>query len=365
MQAGKRTNKKVTILKILLLFGILISFSTCKGLIKSDESITSTQSKIKLEDKILLIFQDSKNNMWFGGNEKGVYRYNSKNLELFTKKDGLIAENIIGIQEDASGNLYFETPQGVSVFDGKNFNTIKIIENNISENVWKLEPDDLWFKIGGDSDGPYRFDGKYLYHLKFPKTIVGDNFHKQYPNSSYEPYSVYKIYKDKQGNIWFGTSSVGLFRFDGKSINWLYEEQLQKTPSGGDFGMRSIINDKDGYFWFNNSHYRYQILQNAENGKLSYKRFLGIAKTKKQNKTEVPYFLSIAEDKIGNLWMATYHDGVWRNDGKELVHFPVKNGEKNILLFSVYVDNQGGIWLGTHNDGVYKYNGKEFIKFEP
>ena len=63
--------------------------------------------------------------------------------------------------------------------------------------------------------------------------------------------------------------------------------------------------------------------------------------------------------------MVTYKDGVWLNNGEKLIHYPIKDSEKEVLLFSIYKDNQGILWLGTHNAGVYKFNGNTFEKFNP
>jgi ligand-binding sensor domain-containing protein len=75
--------------------------------------------------------------------------------------------------------------------------------------------------------------------------------------------------------------------------------------------------------------------------------------------------MSIVEDHKGDLWMVTYSDGVWRNDGEKLIHYPIMDGKKKVLLFSIYKDNKGDLWLGTHNAGVYKYQGGSFVKFAP
>ncbi|MBK9023934.1 MAG: hypothetical protein IPL69_08160 [Saprospiraceae bacterium] len=61
--------------------------------------------------------------------------------------------------------------------------------------------------------------------------------------------------------------------------------------------------------------------------------------------------------------MATYENGVWKYNGKELIHYPIKDGETNVYLFTIYKDKQGVLWLGTHNAGVYKFNGSSFEKF--
>jgi hypothetical protein len=61
--------------------------------------------------------------------------------------------------------------------------------------------------------------------------------------------------------------------------------------------------------------------------------------------------------------MATYENGVWKYNGKELIHYPVKAGETDVLLFTINKDNKGVLWLGTHNAGVYTFNGHTFEKF--
>ncbi len=360
-------------INLILLFGVSSAFYSCNGqnesenLKTSEKTITTAQYVSKLDERTLHVFQDSKNNVWFGGNEKGAYKYDGKSLILYTIKEGLVGSDIIKIQEDKLGNLYFETRQGVSKFDGQKFTTLELIERDSKKNEWKLGSNDLWFRLGFNKKGPYRYDGENLYSLEFPKSPQEDEFYRQRPDASYSPYGVYSIYKDSKGFVWFGTSGLGLCRFDGKLFRWHYEDQLQSTPNGGDFGMRSIIEVKGGFFWFNNSRYRYEILMNKNKGinYINYKKGNGVGYTNEENQIEFPYFMSSTEDNNGDLWMATYDNGVWRNNGTELIHYPIKDGETDVLLFSIYKDNQGVLWLGTHNAGVYKYNGELFEKFEP
>ena len=73
--------------------------------------------------------------------------------------------------------------------------------------------------------------------------------------------------------------------------------------------------------------------------------------------------MSSTVDRTGALWMATYGTGVWRYDGKSITHYPVKDGDKAITLFSIHQDKQGVMWLGTQSAGAYKFNGKTFEKF--
>ncbi len=350
-----------------ILFTILTVFSSCNEQKNTNATPLKLEKKsigktvYELDSKATLIYQDKNNNYWFSSKEKGVYKYNGKNLILYTSKDGLISYSILGNQEDKRGNLFFDTPDGVNKFDRQQFTILKIIEG---ENEWKLEPNDLWFRIGWNNNGPYRYDGKNLFHLKFPKSQLEDEFHSKYPNISYNPYGIYSIYKDHKGTLWFGTSSLGIYRFDGEKISWMYEKLLTETPEGGSFGIRSIIEDKEGYFWICNSTYKYKILPDKtvdnETNLINYKREKGIENNRKKNL----YFMSMTIDNHNDLWMISYNDGIWKNNGKELIQYPIKNEEKEILLFAIYNDNQGNLWIATHNDGTYKYNGETFEKFK-
>ena len=317
----------------------------------------------KIDNTIWSIFQDSRSNYWFGSKENGLFFYDGKALRQFTIEDGLVSNEIRGLQEDSNGNIFIETMKGVSKFDGKSFKTLELKDEESYKTEWALNQSDLWFRIGFNKKGPYRYDGKYLHYLKFPKAPQEDEFYKQNSNESLRPYGLYSIYKDSNGFIWFGTSGLGACRYDGNKLSWHYEDQLQTTPNGGDFGTRAIFEDKDGLFWINNSRYKYEVLTNFGDT-IKYKKEAGIGFLNENGQEEFPFFLGLEQDNDGDLWMVTYDNGIWRNNGKELIHYPIKDGEKDVLLFSIYKDNQGSLWLGTFNAGVYKFNGKSFDKFE-
>ena len=357
------------ILYSIISFSFFAAFYSCKGP-NSSKSLKKSETTIgtfvsQFDGKVSVIFQDKQNNFWFGGNEKGAYKYDGVRWTLFSKKEGLCSHAILGIQEDKFGNLYFDTSNGVSKFDGQKFTTLEVIEQDSSPNKWTLEADDLWFRMGWNKKGPYRYDGQFLYYLEFPKPSLADEFHSRYPNASFSPYGIYSMYKDRKGHIWFGTSTLGACRFDGKSIQWFYEKHLSETPSGGSFGIRSIIEDKNGYFWFSNTRYRYQIASHSSSDSINYQKEKGLKNAATDDAKDFFYFMSIVEDKHGYLWMTTYSDGVWCKKGTELIHYPIKDGDTDVLLFSMYKDNQGVLWLTTHNAGVYKYNGIDFKKFRP
>lgn len=353
-----------------MLFSILTTFYTCnsQGNIDNAQILFKQESNIgnktELDSKATIIYQDKKDNFWFASEEKGVYKYDGENLILLTSNDGLKSYRIISVQEDNLGNLFFDTQEDVYKYNGEKFVTLTVIDSKETENEWKSELGDLWFSIGWDRRGPYRYDGKNLYHLKFPKNNMEDEFYKKYPNASVNPYAIFSIYKDRKDNIWFGTAYLGIYLFDGKEISWMYENHLTETPGGGDFGIRSMIEDKDGNYWICNANYKYTLIPNDSISDglkaINYKRQVGIENIVKEDL----YFYSMETDSNGNLLMFAKEYGLWLNNGKELTQFFIKDGEQNISPTSMYKDNQGTFWFSTDKLGIYEYNGKTFEKFK-
>lgn len=316
---------------------------------------------VELDKRILHIFQAKDSAYWFGSDGQGVYRYDGKTLVRFTTEQGLTSNSVRGIQEDRSGNIFVcSEPGGVSRFDGHGFSRLTALDPSKSE--WKLGPDDLWFPGGQDSGVVYRWDGTSLHRLAFPKTEAGEAHiaalpRSKFPNAKYSPYDVYTIFKDSKGHLWFGTSTLGACRYDGASFAWAGHGE------NGGFGVRSIVEDKEGKFWLSNTVNRYaeQPSAAAEPGSPHYRKERGIA-------TDAdPYsvFISAIRDKDGVLWMATLNGGVFRYDGTRWTHFPVTHDGKPIWVFSIYRDRQDGLWVGTHEHGVYKFNARAFEKFQP
>jgi ligand-binding sensor domain-containing protein len=321
----------------------------------NDKNAPTTKGEIvsELGKSVMYVLQARNNHYWFGSNDRGAYRYDGKSLVNFTTKDGLVSNRIRGIQEDKSGNVYFTTYEGISKFDGRTFTTLSA-PAKADATEWKLRPDDLWFVGPPDAGVVFRYDGKSLHRLKFPRTKLGDeHFEKmprsKFPNAIYSPYDVYCIVRDSKGNLWFGSTCVGVCRYDGKSFDWLTDKTLVEAP------VRSILEDKKGNFWFSYS------------GHAPFEGFRAVhdfGKLQDRAEGNIVEGMSIVEDDDGKLWTAALSAGVFRHDGKRKVGYPIKEGQTAIEVFAVYKDNRGVLWLGTHNGGAYRFNGKAFERFK-
>jgi ligand-binding sensor domain-containing protein len=353
---------------ILLFFISILSSCSGKDSTKIDnkanpENVEFGDTVKKLSNQIWYIHHDKQNNYWFSSNGQGIYKYDGKSFLHFTKKDGLSSDTIRQILEDKEGNMYFSTMAGINKFDGNKFTLL----NPIRSTDWKMEEDDLWFYILGKKGehGPYRYDGKNLYSLEFPKHFLHDEFYARGINPFFNPYEIYTIYKDRMGVMWFGTSVFGLCRFDGISIKWMYEEDLTITQNGGAFGIRSIFEDKESSFWICNTLHRYifDLEKTGKSDRLKYEKVDGIGNKEIFGGDDYIYYSHIIEDNTGNIWLTTWSQGVFKYDGKNITQYIVKDENKILNIVSMYKDNYGVLWLGTAENGVFKFNGKEFERF--
>lgn len=311
------------------------------------------------------MFQDRSGDFWFGSDSEGVFRYDGVSLTQITKKDGMPGNQVGEIREDKHGNLYFATPEGIGKFDGRKFTTLKPVKMDAPDKGWRLHPDDLWFAHSDKDGGPSRYDGKTLYQLRFPKHHLEDAKLALKPVSSM--YAIYTIYKDRRGHLWFGTADAGLCRYDGKTINWLYEDHLTNTPHGGSFGIRSIIEDRDGKLWICNTTSRFAVSPSnrSTHGLIDYRAEAGIRNMKAIVGGETLYFQSVVQGKEGDLWMMPWGGGIFRYDGQKVAHYPVKNGAEDALMSKIFKDRNGELWIASQTGGPYKFNGVSFEKFVP
>ncbi len=305
----------------------------------------------ELSSSVMVIYQDQRGHYWFGSWDEGLYRYNGQSLVNFTTDHGLPTNRIDDIKEDEFGNLYITSchPKStITKYDGTKFTRL---EYKVSAD-WELQSKDLWFRHAFQTEKVYRYDGTNLYELTIPK-----------PPNLENSFEVYSIYKDRKGNIWFGTNPVGVCRFDGTSFDWIIEEDVTEFRDEGANGVRSITEDASGDFWFN-TEFRYSVYDSVtiSRGKF-YSRHRSLGGLDGKRDSHLDEYLSIVKDDEDNLWFVSYRDGVWKYDGSEITQYVIKEGNQTITTYSIYLDNNDELWLGTHENGVYKFNGTHFEKF--
>ncbi|MBL4771542.1 MAG: hypothetical protein JKY61_10465 [Planctomycetes bacterium] len=361
-------------MKSTLLILLALSACTCCTSSPSQEKLPALpesplitgQVVTELDPRIWCIHQDQTGNYWFGSNGNGVYHFDGKQLVQYTRDEGLHGNQVRDIEEDDDGNIFVGTFTGVSKFDGQGFTRLQIVEPSSPEKGWALSPKDVWLLCDAGQNGVLRYDGEKLWRLRLPSNPAAEAFRAQFPGAPYSASGVYSIAKDRRGHVWMGTANAGIYRYDGQTLAWMYEEKLTTTPSGGAFGIRSIFEDRSGAFWICNTRQRFQIAlgakQTPEHSLLQYKSVVGLPSSQTDTANHFSFFLCMLEDQEGALWMACGSNGAWKFDGKTVTHYPIAEGA---YAYSIYNDQQEQIWVGTLDHGVYRLNGDAFQRFGP
>ena len=147
----------------------------------------------------------------------------------------------------------------------------------------------------------------------------------------------------------------------------MYERDLTIVPEGGTFGIRSIFEDKNGFYWICNTSQKFvfDFEKTLKSDRLQYYKVPGIGKAEDFGGDASIYFSYILEDQEGSIWFTTWDKGVYKYDGKNFTNYIIKENNKMVNLISMYKDKNANLWLGTPNNGVYKFNGHSFERFNP
>lgn len=319
-----------------------------------NESASTIGEKVNgLGKDIGQIFQDKQGVYWFASNGDGVYRYDGKHLSHITEKDGLACKYVRTIQEDTNGHLWFTTGDGVYRFDGNHIleftQFMKFAHPGMPQNakgcVFFNRDDDVCL-----------FDGNSWTAF----SIYPSDYHSS-PSDNNRPYSIYSTLADRSGNVWFGTESKGVCRYDGKSFTYLTEKDLSGPA------VRTIFEDRSGNLWFGNNGgglYRYdgKTLANITEEKgLGNPDFL-----KGHLQTERPGTLarvwSINQDTAGNIWIGTIDCGLWKYDGTSLRNYTIRDGLTGNSIWTIFKDRSGELWFVANGKSVCRYDGKKFYE---
>lgn len=208
----------------------------------------------------------------------------------------------------------------------------------------------IWF--GTTGEGVYRYDGKL-----FTQFTTEDGL-----NSN----CLYSILEDKEGNIWFGTEN-GACRYNGETITNMPFTTINNYnlfPNNSSNNSTSIKNevwdmlqDKSGKIWFGTTDGVY-----CYNGK-TFSRFLDNDNIINEQNLQLKWIQCILEDSSGTIWMGSgpiAMEGVIRYDGKSLTSSK-PNGDGWIRC--ILRDRIENIWFGGRGRGNFIYDGKNFTNF--
>lgn len=307
------------------------------------------QLKLDKRDHCRSFYQDIYKQLWIDVYDVGLVRYNPRTGEkrILRYKEGdknsINHPIILGISGDHSGAIWVATNNGICIVDAKTCQVIDrkfYIKNNSiallntvnahttcnqSRYFWIKTVDSLRImEVGSDKE------------WQFSTTSI----------ASLNRGTVNCIIGSRQGDLWIGTESFGINRYQpstGKIT--VYAHQPTDTASISNNSIKDIFEDRQGYLWIatQNGLNRFDPKLNV------FKRF-GI----KQGLSSNDCF-SVKEDTNGMLWIVN-SVGIDKLDLKTERIFKYADLDDISLNSNGFYQTDDGLFIGGHSEnGFYMF----------
>ncbi len=260
------------------------------------------------------IYTDTKGNVWIGS-LAGLYVITTNSDTIYVKGAkqtclGLSDTDVLCMKEDSMGRMWIGTRNG-----GLNIvNRQEFLEKK--GNV-RFE----WFLP--------REDGASVYNR-----------------------TVSSILKDRNGNMWLGTSTgINFVNPRGEKIMLLKRKAMNgETLAHSRVG--ALEKEKEGTIWIGTDGGGLNLFDAATG---TFKHFYHMPGDSTSLSND--YILSLKKDSRGRLWVGTYRGGINRMDPasgkcKQYLQESISKGSDVRRIFE---DAQRRIWVGTNRGGLYRY----------
>lgn len=285
----------------------VIYFATTEGLYVYDVATDQVRVMTMLDglphNNISDLHFDSKGRLWIAAHGASPSYLQNENVTILKDIPGLKTFNINSVIEDPSGVIWFATEgDGIFSFDGKKFSNYTVDQGLLSNYCYSLSvdlPGGLW--VGHKNGLSHLVSSRRLFR-KFTRNeqlmLVENNL-----NASY---------RDRTGNIWFGTTA-GIVKYD-----WEKDKGNVIEPFTNILSIR--VNDKQ------HSSIDHLDLPYAEYS-VRYD-FVGIS--------------FVDPSKVTYKYRLLGYDSVWRFTSSRSVEYPkLTDGD---YTFQLYASNNDGKW---------------------
>lgn len=311
--------------------------------------------------EISCIFEDTRKRLWVG-THNGLYLYNRKtnNFSVMRHDDAnpysLAANQVKAIAEDKLGNVWIGTTNGLSMMleHGQGFKNFKsqssnpqTISSDLIYAIGVVSKEKIWL---GTENGLSIMDiasGKVTRY-------VTDNRN----NFTLTGKSIRSMFIDPQGICWLAIYEGGINKYDsnltffGLKTSNPYDEYGLSAPFVTSFAQGpadDVFVGTDGG-GLNLYHPKSNLIEH-----------LPVKAQNKNTATTGLSILALAKGSDQNLWIGTYHDGLFKYNTqttqfKQFVKGPGAFALNNNDVFCLMEDRRKNLWVGTNGGGVNVYN---------
>jgi signal transduction histidine kinase/ligand-binding sensor domain-containing protein len=274
--------------------------------------------------------EDKEGNVWIGTEGNGLYQLQEQSIDVYTRAQGLIDQDIYPIYQDRSGAIWIGAWQlGLSSFRDGRF-------TNYSPDQGL--PGHLVSALGGDRDG------NVWIATHGGLAIVRDGQIRK-PDASLPEHAVAQaILQDRGGTLWFGTTNGLVAYRDGPSRVLTTQDGL----AGND--VKVIVESALGDLWIGG----YGGLTRLHDGQFTH--------WSERDGLPSDNIRAIYEDHDGVIWIGSYDGGLGRLKDGKFTRYTERNGLFNNGVFQILEDERGNLWMSC-NRGIYRVSKQDLNAF--
>jgi len=291
------------------------------------------------EDSVAPLVEDPAGNVWFGGLSAGVVRFSPHGLITYDALDGLDADRIMSVVEDAAGTIYgvslgpvaqtlerFERDHFVAIVPRASLGTVGAWGAN---QIGFFDRDDRWWQPTQTGLDRYPHVAPDALATMTPEHFsIADGLPGR---------DIFHLFEDRAGDVWIGTlSDVGLARWS-RATNQIAAVKLPGLPQDM---VAAFAEDATGAIWIG---YGDGALARIHDGRA---RVFGPADGWQAHHVE-----TLLVDHQGRLWVGT-DAGIARIDDPGAprvapVRYRAATGLSTDQITAFVEDAAGRIYAGT------------------
>lgn len=284
------------------------------------------------QSQVYSIAEDHKAYLWMATNGGGLSRFDGMEFQTYSEKDGLSSNYIHCLLADQNEKLWIGCSNGLNVFEGDSFKTIKSDFSKLK--ITALESFTKDSILVGTNQGLYSIKDSVLIPFS--------------PNGLLLKGDVSRIKKGPSGDLWIA-SDAGLAHLRDGEIQYFNK----KNGLSGNL-VRSLCFDTLGGLWVgtygNGINY-------IKDDKISQAPGLDI------NEKLIANDLYLYDSSL--LWIATVNHGIciYNPSDSSFSQLKESSGLANDFVNTFFKDSWGNYWIGTSGGGISKYSGQQFQIF--
>ena len=358
---------------ILLTICVLTVFAQTGKLFDADKQLSSSFTS--------QVYLDHDGFIWVA-TRNGLNKYDGYKFHILKKeqeiKNGMASNYVNCMIQDQNGLFFMGMYGAFQTYDGNQFHDIEV--KDLDGNIVPCYMTCFLLRKNGEILAGTSGHGL----LK-----VTDRSHAQQVGGPLSNiHTIHAIEEDQQGHIWLATGDEGLLEYDGKNIKRYFSSDAERSST------RRLCRDKDGNLYLGTSnqgifvrpakggdfmhidvtgHKHISAIYCRKDGRMMFGydgMGLAIYDPQSGKLEDNPYFCSdvdltmskvysIVEDAGGNVWLGLLQKGIFMQPRQisEFSYMGYKLDKQNRIgqacVISTLIDSKGRYWVGTDKDGLY------------